>query len=113
MDNRYEKEIIQIIRKQDWLMGALRDARDLRLPDWYIGAGAIRNTVWNYLHGMPTTSHQQDIDVVYFDSFDMKGEREKSSEDILIKKSPNLKWDIVNQARGHLLKHGQDWCAHL
>ena len=107
MVNRYETKLIQIIRQQDWLMGALKIVRDLKLPDWYIAAGAIRNSVWNYLHNLPTTSHQQDVDVVYFDSSDMNGEREKSSEEILRNKLPNLKWEVVNQARGHLFEHGQ------
>ena len=107
MTNKYETKLIQIIRQQDWLMGALKNVRDLRLPDWYIAAGAIRNSVWNHLHNFPTTSHQQDVDVVYFDSSDMNREREKASEEILRKKLPNLKWEVVNQARGHLFEHGQ------
>lgn len=107
MNNHHETTLIQIVRKQDWLMEALKAVRDLSLPDWYIAAGAIRNSVWNYLHGRPTTSHQQDIDVIYFDSSDIHGGREKSSEKILGQKLPTLKWEVVNQARGHLFRHGQ------
>ena len=110
MADQYETKLICIIEQQDWLMDALKDVRDLKLPDWYIAAGAVRNTVWNYLHAYPTTSHQKDIDVVYFDSSDMDGEREKSSEEFLRKKSPNLKWEVVNQARAHLFEHGQATC---
>src|SRR3989344_9254644 len=105
MTEKYEETLAHIIKEQPWLMEALGNVRDLKLPDWYIAAGAIRNTIWNYLHNMPTTSHQQDIDVVYFDSSDMNGEREKNSEEILRKKSPNLKWEVVNQARAHLFEH--------
>jgi len=107
MTNQYETKLIQIVRQQDWLMGALKAVRDLRLPDCYIAAGAVRNSVWNYFHNLPTTSYQQDVDVVYFDSSDINGEREKASEEILKNKLPNLKWEVVNQARGHLFEHGQ------
>ena len=76
-------KLIEIMQQQPWLMDALKSVRDLQLPDWYIAAGAIRNTVWNYLHGYPTTHNQKDVDVVYFDLSDMKGKRENSSEQIL------------------------------
>lgn len=39
----------------------------LRLPDWYLGAGAITQTVWNQLHGYEPTNGIKDYDVVYFD----------------------------------------------
>lgn len=106
MSNENDKKLIQIIKQQDWLMSALSNVRDLKLPDWYIAAGAIRNTVWNYLHSYSTTPYQQDIDVVYFDVSDMNGEKEKASEVILKKKSPNFHWEVVNQAKAHLFEHG-------
>ncbi|HEC67075.1 MAG TPA: nucleotidyltransferase family protein [bacterium] len=105
MKNQNELKLIQIIRQQDWLVDALKAARNLQLPDWYIAAGAIRNTVWNYLHNLPTTSHQNDVDVVYFDGSDMQGKRERKSEKLLKSKYPNLKWEVVNQARAHLFGH--------
>lgn len=83
-------------------MGALKNVRNLNLPDSYIAAGAIRNTVWNYIHNYPTISHQKDIDVAYFDTSDMEGKKEKLSEEILKRKLPNFEWDVVNQARAHL-----------
>lgn len=85
-------------------MEALTDVRNLKLPDWYIAAGAIRNTIWNHFHHYPTTLHQKDIDVAYFDISDMVGKQEKISERILRTKSPSLKWEVVNQARAHLFK---------
>jgi len=48
---------------------------------------------------LPTTSHQQDVDVIYFYSSDIRGDREKLSEETLGKKSPHLKWEVKNQAR--------------
>ena len=96
--------LISIIKKQSWLMKALKDVRKLKLPDWYIAAGAIRNTVWNYFHGYPTTSNHNDVDVVYFDAKDMKGTKEKIFEQKLRKVNPHLNWEIINQARTHLFE---------
>ena len=53
MTTDYGKKLISIVRTQDWLMGVLKEVRSLELPDWYIAAGAIRNTVWNNLHNYP------------------------------------------------------------
>ena len=97
-------KLIQIIQQQDWLMEILRQVRDLNLPDWYVAAGAIRNTVWNYLHGYPTQLNHNDVDVVYFDSNDMQGNKESLYETQLKKINPTLDWEVVNQARAHLFK---------
>ena len=105
MKIKNRSELISIIRQQDWLMEALRDVRSLELPDWYIAAGAVRNTVWNYLHSFPTTFNQNDVDVIYFDQSDMNGEREGISEKSLKEKNPKLKWEVVNQARVHLFNN--------
>lgn len=106
MNRHYESELIGIIKSQEWLMTALKNVHDLRLPDSYIAAGAIRNTVWNHMHNYPTTSHQKDVDVVYFDSSDRESKKEKISEELLKSKQSNLQWDVVNQAGAHLLRHG-------
>jgi hypothetical protein len=107
MTTSLEQEFIQIIKNQDWLMHALKEAHDLGLPDWYIAAGAIRNTIWNYLHDYPTISNQNDIDVIYFDKDDMSEKKEKISEEKLRKRVPELRWEVVNQARAHLFDRGQ------
>ncbi len=106
MNNQNRLKLIKIIKQQDWLMRVLREVRNLQLPDWYIAAGAIRNTVWNYLHNFPTTFYQNDIDVAYFNKFSMDEEEDKIQEGFLNSKCPNYKWEVVNQASGHLLEHG-------
>ncbi len=104
MNNSEEKELIKIIKQQPWLIEALEQAKSLNLPDWYIAAGAIRNTVWNYYHKFPTDKNQNDVDVVYFDPKDMKGKKEKEYENKLKSINPKLNWEVVNQARAHLFK---------
>lgn len=94
-----EEKLTRIIKNQDWLMDALKDVRALRLPDWYIAAGAVRNTVWNYSHEYPTDSYQEDIDVVYFDPSSSDLEKDLDIWNSLKKINPDLDWDITNQAR--------------
>ncbi|MBI2103075.1 nucleotidyltransferase family protein [Candidatus Woesearchaeota archaeon] len=100
----YEENLTCIIRGQDWLMDLLRATRELHLPDWYVAAGAIRNTVWNVLHGYPSELHQNDVDVVYFDSHDLAGRKAEEYERRLRKAFPQRKWEVVNQAGAHLME---------
>ena len=46
-----EKDILDLIKRDKWMMDILRVAEKLNLPDWIIGAGFIRNKVWDYLQG--------------------------------------------------------------
>ena len=101
----YTQEFLEIIKGQDWLMSALRAVREVDLPDWYIAAGAIRNTIWNHLHAFPTTFHQKDIDVAYFDKNDINGVKEHLFKEALPRKEERFTWDVVNQVRAHTFKH--------
>ena len=92
----------RIIQSQEWLMSALRDVRSLNLPDSYIAAGALRNTVWNVLHGFKGDTNQNDIDIVYFDRLDIKEKRAREAEGILRSKNPSLNWEVVNQVDGSI-----------
>ncbi|WP_394223745.1 nucleotidyltransferase family protein [Alteromonas gracilis] len=47
-------------------MRCLQALRDLDLPQGYIGAGFVRNAIWDELHNRATTTPLNDIDVVYF-----------------------------------------------
>jgi hypothetical protein len=49
-------------------MDALVAVRGLGLASWCIGAGAVRNLVWDALHDKVTPSELADIDVAYFDA---------------------------------------------
>ena len=76
----------------------------LDIPDYYVGAGCIAQTVWNYLSGFLENKGINDIDIAYFDSSDLSYE----SEDRIIKKVRQellgipIEPDVKNQARVHL-----------
>lgn len=82
----------------------LRLAPSLNLPNWYLGAGCVAQTVWNELHGFEPTEHIKDYDLVYFDCSDLSYE----AEDSCIKEGERLfslvdvKVEIKNEARVHL-----------
>ncbi len=101
--NSYKDDLIKIVREQDWLMELLKATRELDLPDSYIAAGAIRNTVWNHLHGFPPQTNLQDVDVAYFDSSDINGEKAESYQEALRSRVPAERWEVVNQAGAHLM----------
>ena len=71
--------------------------------DYYVAAGAINQTVFNYYHNFEIDNGIDDVDIVYFDP-DLSYEK----EDEIIKKLSfllkdiNIKLDIKNQARVHL-----------
>ncbi len=83
-------------------MAGLRAARDVDAPDWLIAAGAIRDTVWDDLHGRPLTTPPRDLDLGFFDPDDLTPERDAEVEAALRRRAPDLPWDAKNQAAVHL-----------
>ena len=82
-------------------MGVLATARDERLPDWFVGAGAVRDLVWDvrFGHGFDP-ANVEDIDLVYFDPTDLTKNREHEIEARL-----GSRWDVTNQAAVHTWFH--------
>lgn len=93
-----EDQIIQIIKDDPWMIQVLRAAEDLNLPDWWIGAGFLRNKIWDYLEGNDFQK-SRDIDLVYFDMTDLTPEKDHSLDSQMNEKYPFATWEIRNQAR--------------
>jgi hypothetical protein len=79
-------------------MDVLHAVRSLNLPDWLIGAGFVRNPIWDNLHEYMVPTPLTDIDVAYFDPNDLSEKTEKRYEDKL-KTIMNENWSVKNQAR--------------
>jgi len=94
-----ELQILELIKKDAWMMRVLTTAESLNLPDWLIGAGFVRNKVWDHLHGYTKNTPPTDIDLVYFDNENKFNEIEMESE--LSNLMPGLKWEVKNQATRH------------
>lgn len=83
-------------------MTALAHVRDLRLPTWCVGAGAVRNLVWDALHAHATPSALADVDVAHFDADDLSAERDAALQRQLQSIAPATPWEVTNQAGVHL-----------
>lgn len=97
----YRNELISIIEEDKLLIEILTIVKNLNLNDCWIGAGFIRNKVWDVLHNQKTTEFN-DIDVVFFDETNTSMNLESEIEQQLTKINPNLKWSVKNQARMHI-----------
>jgi hypothetical protein len=81
------------------IMETLRLVAGLGLPDAWIGAGLLRNAVWDALSGLPPGSNPPgDIDVICFDAVAPEA-AEAMIEARLLALRPDLPWSVHNQAR--------------
>lgn len=96
----YEKQLIEIIKRDVHIMSILTAMEKLKLDDAWVCAGLIRNKVWDVLHNITTSIN--DIDVIYFDVSDTSCKKEKQIEKELDDLFPNQPWSVKNQARMHI-----------
>jgi uncharacterized protein len=101
MKSRLEKQLISIIRNTPWFIEVLAAVRDLKLSSWCVGAGVIRNIVWDHLHHVEQPSHLSDVDVAYFDRSDITLERDQRLQKQLSAQLLGVPWEVTNQAGVH------------
>jgi len=95
-----EDQISQLIRTDPWMMNVLRVAEQLNLPDWWIGAGFLRNKVWDAIEDI-VSKPTRDVDLVYFNAHDQQPETDWALDDKLKRTHPFAEWEVRNQARMH------------
>lgn len=96
---QYTETLVRLVASSDQLMTALRCVRTLNLRSWCIGAGMVRNLVWDTLHGFGTKA-PADVDVVHFDT-QATQELDDELERRLRAMMPGLNWEVTNQANVH------------
>jgi hypothetical protein len=102
------QDVCAFVAEQTDMMRLLQTVRELGLPDCWIGAGFIRNAVWDALHGRtPNCALLNDIDVVFFDRANASPAADAAIENRLAASAPNLPWSVKNQARMHL-RNGEE-----
>jgi uncharacterized protein len=94
--------LVAIVEQSGWFMRALRTVRELDLESWCIGAGAVRNLVWDHLHGYTERSDLADIDVAYFENRSPSQTRDDELQAKLTAACPEFPWEVTNQATVHL-----------
>lgn len=100
-ETMHQQRLVEIASESPWLMNALATVRRLALPEWCIGAGAIRNLVWDSLHGKSSASQLSDVDVAYFDATDISPQRDEELQSKLQALDPSVPWEVTNQAGVH------------
>ena len=99
---------ISILKENRDLMLILDYIYELKLPNFYIAAGAIFQTIWNHYDNKPINYGIKDIDIIYYDSSKLSKEDEEKLENKIIehfgKLNINYKFDVHNEARVHLWK---------
>jgi hypothetical protein len=75
------KDIADFLGHQPHILKLLLTVEALGIDDCWVGAGVIRNAVWNHLHGFRIAQDAgSDVDVVYCDESDASLTRDLSIE---------------------------------
>ena len=95
-------DITALIERHPEMMRRLHVVQGLSLPDCWIGAGFVRNAVWDVLHDRPVDCGAlNDVDVVYLDRSDASPERDRAIEAKLGARLAGVPWSVKDQARMH------------
>lgn len=95
---------LDAVLQNDTNRAILQRGSDLGVPDWWLVAGAVFQTVWNVIDGRDSTAGISDYDLFYFDASDLSWE----AEDAVIRRAASLFEDrdgvveVRNEARVYL-----------
>lgn len=103
---------ISIIREDPVRWHLLGLVRDLQLPDCWIGAGFVRNAIWDRLHDRPCSRPASDVDVIWYARDRADPAEDRACEALLRASAPSIAWSVKNQARMHVRNDDQPYdCA--
>ena len=98
-------KLTRVLLSSPWHAGALGTVREVCGEAAWIGAGFVRNAVWDSLQGLEP-ARPADVDVLIHEA-DAGQDREAEVESLLAARAPDVPWSVRNQARMHL-KHGDE-----
>jgi len=98
---RHAAALVALLQADAARMRLLIAVRDLALPDAWIGAGFIRNAVWDERHGIARPLIVGDVDVILFDPARATAADDAAAEARLRLAHPATEWSVRNQARMH------------
>ena len=102
MNMRSALEIAEFLECQPLILSILKQVEALSIEDCWVGAGLIRNAIWNQLHGRSVELLlDSDVDVVYCGPGNATPERDIAIETHLLEESADIPWSVHNQARMH------------
>ena len=80
LEQQFQAKTEALLRADPQRMACLQAAAELNLPDWALGAGFIRNLIWDHLHHKAVPTPLNDIDLIYLDKTDPQGLAEATHE---------------------------------
>ena len=98
---KYQQVLQELLLDDPVRMKALYAVRALKLSDGWIGAGFVRDAVWDHLHGYGQQPVSGDVDVVWFDAEYCNPAHDSSLEERLSLQLSTFNWSVKNQARMH------------
>jgi uncharacterized protein len=107
------KSLEKIIMSSEIINIAVERAERLNIDNYYIGAGCVAQTVWNYMSNCPLEYGIKDIDFVYFDDInvDFQSENRVISQVKELYSDVKIEVDVKNQARVHLWYKNHFGCS--
>ena len=92
-----------ILGGNEWIAAVLDRFATIGLPDAWLVAGGVAQTLWNHQFGLPATTGINDLDIVYFDP-DLSEAAETAHAERLRRLFADVPvWlDVKNQARVHV-----------
>jgi hypothetical protein len=93
-----------ILLRSARFVDVLSRSAELGLPEWYLAAGCVAQTVWNFRTGRPLDAGIRDYDLIYFNPSDTSWDAENEIIRAAQARLADLPVivEIRNQARVHL-----------
>lgn len=98
---KYQNLLQSVLLNDPMRMNALYAVQALELNDGWIGAGFVRDAVWDHLHGYGQRPVSGDVDVVWFDAKSATSACDSALEERLSQQNSVFNWSVKNQARMH------------
>lgn len=104
MTDAQARQLTSVLIGSTLLAPVLRHWPNIGLPNGWLAAGAVAQTVWNVAHGYPPEANIRDIDLIYFDADDLSAESEARNESRIrgLFADTGVAVDVKNEARVHL-----------
>ncbi|MGH9195115.1 MAG: nucleotidyltransferase family protein [Acidimicrobiia bacterium] len=106
-----QDELFEILEASHWFMRLLEAPSKVNAPNWWVGAGAVRDLVWDvrFGHGFDP-SRIKDVDLAFFDPDDLSEELEEHIEKELESLMPEARWDAKKAPAWRRLHQRRPFC---
>lgn len=111
VDDQLERFSV-ILQQNKELMKMLEYVSKLHLSNFYIVAGSVFQTVWNYQDGRDLNYEIRDLDIIYYNASDLSVDTDMKYYNMIKSYANscgfNYEIDVSNEARMHLWKQDKE-----